>query len=200
MNEYAAILEAVSAGTKFVQAVLGLLMSLAVYILQGIALYRMAKKLGIGSPWLVFVPIANVWILGKIADVGEAKPKHAKRLLISSAIMLVPCAGVSGAAAGAVLHGNEALGMAAIAMMIAFCAIMLVAAIVYSVFTYIAYYRICQNFAPEQTTGYFLGILLGGMCCSGLVPSILLLILSGKEPMSGRKIVYTAPSLSEDQH
>lgn len=200
MNEYEVILEAVAAGASLMESIFSLLMSLAFYILQGVALYRMAKKLEIDSPWLAFVPIANVWMLGKIADANEATPKHAKRLLISSAILLIPLAGIMGAVVGALLSGNDTLGTAGIALMIAFCVIVFVTAIVYSVFTYIAYYRICQNFAPEQTTGYFLGILLGGMCCSSMISLILLLILSGKEPMSCRKIVYTAPTLSEDQH
>lgn len=200
MNEYEVILEAVAAGASLMESIFSLLMSLAFYILQGVALYRMAKKLEIDSPWLAFVPIANVWMLGKIADANEVAPKHAKRLLISSVILLIPFAGVMGAVVGALLSGNDTLGTAGIALMIAFCVIVFVTAIVYSVFTYIAYYRICQNFVPEQTTGYFLGILLGGMCCSSMIPLILLLILSGKEPMSGRKIVYTAPALSEDQH
>lgn len=200
MDAYEVILEAVASGVELVQAVLGFLMSLAVYILQGVALYRMAKKLEIDSPWLAFVPIANVWMLGKIADANEVTPKHAKRLLISSVILLIPLAGVMGVVVGALLSGNETLCAAAIALMIAFCVIVFVTAIVYSVFTYIAYYRICQNFAPEQTTGYFLGILLGDMCCSSMIPLILLLILSGKEPMSGRKITYTAPFGSEHQH
>lgn len=200
MNEYEAILEAVSAGTEIMQAVLGLVMSLAVYILQGIALYRMAGKLGIGSPWLAFVPIGNVWLLGKIADANEAVPKHAKRLLILNILLLIPVSGVLGVALGALLAGIPELGVGAIAFMFTFGIAMLVLAIVCSVFTYIAYYRICENFAQENKTGYFLGILLGGMCCSELIPPILLLVLSGKEPGSNMQTTYTTASWSENQN
>jgi len=40
---------------------------LAAFILQGIGLYKMAKKEGHSRPWLAFVPFAHVMLVGKLA-------------------------------------------------------------------------------------------------------------------------------------
>lgn len=39
-----------------------------VYILQALALYTIAKRRGINKPWLAWIPLVNVWILGSISD------------------------------------------------------------------------------------------------------------------------------------
>lgn len=38
------------------------------YILQGVGLYEMGKRLNLNNPWLSFVPVANVYALGRIAQ------------------------------------------------------------------------------------------------------------------------------------
>lgn len=198
MNGYEAYLHdmvGASAVASMGSAILGALVSIAVYVMQGIAFYRMAEKCGIPNGWLAFIPIANVWLLGKIADANEITPKHAKRLLILEiltsglAILLLACMAVMLPTA---MMGETApfAGLSLFMMLVSL--VMIVVAIVYTVFLYIAFYRICENFAPESTTGWFLGILLGGLCCSTLIPPILLLVLSGNEPASGApKATYT---------
>ena len=47
--------------------VLGLVIWLAVFILQGIGLYAMAKRRSMKKKWLAFVPFANVYYMGKLA-------------------------------------------------------------------------------------------------------------------------------------
>ena len=42
--------------------------SLVLYILQGVGLYEMGKRLNLNNPWLSFVPFANVYALGRIAQ------------------------------------------------------------------------------------------------------------------------------------
>lgn len=177
-----------SAAASMGSAILGSLVSIAVYIMQAIALWRMAEKLGIPNGWLAFIPIANVWLLGKIADAGERSPKHAKRLLVMEILTVVLTFLVCGFLVAATVSGWEGytfiMGLLSVALIIL--------AIVYTVFSYIACFRICEDFAPENAVGWFLGILLGGLCCSSLIPPILMLILSGKEPASGApKATYT---------
>lgn len=185
MNGYEATRFEWMAGASAFEAVVGLLLGLAVYILYGVAFYRMADKLGIPNGWMGFVPIANVYLLGKIADADEIAPKHAKRLLIAEIIALALSVVVIATAFAAMEHE------AATAALMFFAFVLIVVALVNTVFTYIAYYRICENFAPQNTKGYFLGILLGGMCCSDLIPPILLLVLSGNEPDSMMRVTYT---------
>lgn len=186
-EEYLYEMVGASAAASMGSAILGALMSIAVYILQGIAFYRMAEKCGIPNGWLAFIPIANVWLLGKIADANEITPKHAKRLLIleilTSGLSILLLACTAAMLPAAVMR--EAAPSAGSSLLVILLSIaVIVIAIVYTVFLYIAYYRICENFALENATGYFLGVLLGGMCCSSLIPPILFLILSGKDPQS----------------
>lgn len=64
-----------------------LLMAVAAYVLTALALYTIAQRRGIDKPWLAWVPVANVWILGSLSDQyqylvkGQIKSKR-KILLI----------------------------------------------------------------------------------------------------------------------
>ena len=56
--------------------VLGLVIWLAVFILQGIGLYAMAKRRSMKKKWLAFVPFANVYYMGKLA--GKVRSLRSK--------------------------------------------------------------------------------------------------------------------------
>ena len=43
-------------------------LSIAAYVLQALGLYTIAKRRGISNPWLAWVPVAWVWVLGSISD------------------------------------------------------------------------------------------------------------------------------------
>ncbi len=159
------------------------LLVIAQYLLNAFAMLRMAKKVGLPNGWMAFVPFADIYLLGQIADVNSQKKVNTKRLLITYivffATMLIY---VFGAFVYGVAMGTGE-GIALGVLLFAGAAVLFIAAsICFSVFSYIAYYRICENFGGSNAIGWFLGILLGGMLCSSLVPVILLLILSGKTP------------------
>lgn len=42
--------------------------SVAMYILQSLGIYTIAQRRGIKNPWMAWLPITNMWILGSIAD------------------------------------------------------------------------------------------------------------------------------------
>lgn len=42
--------------------------SFVVYVLQSLGLYGISKRRGIHNPWLAWLPIGNVWIIGSISD------------------------------------------------------------------------------------------------------------------------------------
>ena len=46
---------------------------LAAYVLSSLGLYRMAKSCNLSSPALAWVPIANLYILGSIAEIGASR-------------------------------------------------------------------------------------------------------------------------------
>lgn len=83
--ELAEILEAVKeaiASLNISTSGLGVL----VYVLQALALYTIAKRREIKKPWLAWVPVANVWILGSISDqyqyVVKRQVKNKRKVLL----------------------------------------------------------------------------------------------------------------------
>ncbi len=40
----------------------------ALYVLYALGLYKMGKNLGINGSWLAFIPVANLYVMGKIVD------------------------------------------------------------------------------------------------------------------------------------
>ena len=61
--------------------------SLAMYLLQALGIYKMAKNMGFNNPWLAFVPFANTFMFGKVAETyvkpdGRPSAKFSKILLI----------------------------------------------------------------------------------------------------------------------
>lgn len=69
----------------FTPAVLGV----AAYVLSSLALYTMAQRRGIHHPWLAWVPVVKVWILGSLADQyryvarGENRSKRKSLVILS---------------------------------------------------------------------------------------------------------------------
>lgn len=43
-------------------------LGVTMYILQALGLYTIAQRRGIKHPWMAWLPVTNVWILGSIAD------------------------------------------------------------------------------------------------------------------------------------
>ena len=70
------------------------LLSIAMYVFSALALYAIAKRRGIHHPWLAWVPVANVWLMGSLSDQyryvvkGEIRSKR-KTLLTLSIINFV---------------------------------------------------------------------------------------------------------------
>lgn len=56
-------------GAVAVSAVIGI----AIYLLESISVYKMAKSAEIKNPWLAFVPVANDWVFGTLAEKYKKK-------------------------------------------------------------------------------------------------------------------------------
>ncbi len=62
-------------------------LSIVIYVLKALALYTIAKRRGIHNPWLAWIPVVDLWIIGSISDQyryvvkGEYKSKR-KTLLV----------------------------------------------------------------------------------------------------------------------
>lgn len=67
---------------------------IVLYLLQAIGLYKMGEKLQVSNAWLSFIPVANIYALGKIAEKhikadGRKSAKFSKILLILYIALIV---------------------------------------------------------------------------------------------------------------
>lgn len=71
---------ATGAGVSWLIAVAGIIgliaLTLAVlsYVFYSVGLFKMAKNLGIAAPWISFIPVANIYLLGRVAQ-GDVEKK-----------------------------------------------------------------------------------------------------------------------------
>ncbi len=65
---------------------------IADYIMSSLGLYRLAKRRGISKPWLAWIPVANAWTVGAVADEYDEKcgfKRNWRRVLLTLSIVIV---------------------------------------------------------------------------------------------------------------
>lgn len=131
------------------------LLSVAVYVFTALSLYTIAKRRGIAAPWLAWVPVANLWVLGSLSDqyryVTQGQVKH-KRI----ALLVWKCSGVVllvGAIVGLVM-AVAGQGMAAILLLLCLLLVWAVLAIVYIVLYFMALYDVYASCDPQNGAMY----------------------------------------------
>ncbi len=164
------------------------LISAAIFIVNGIAVLNLCKKLSLPNGWLGFIPIANVFKIGQIAnkccEFDGKKKRYDKAILIPTILMyvlfipmVISFVFFIFSIFGAESNGDAAFSIFSLLILCLTYLCMLAAAIVASVFLYIAYYKIFKIFAPQNAVLFIvLSIIIS-------VPYILLLIASLKEPV-----------------
>lgn len=177
-----------------------LLFALSGYLLNGFAILGFCKKLGIKNGGLGFVPIANVYKMGQIADKSCAvngEKKHYARIIlilqIVSLILFIPYMvllmilmfnGVS-------LVGGYGVDYAfndSFAIIIVLCTVLLTfiysaISITLSVFVYISHYKTYKLFAPNSAVLYIvLSIVLPFLTGLSFLCYLFLFIASRNEP------------------
>lgn len=136
--------------------------AVASYVLQSLSLYTVAKRRGICNPWLAWLPIGNMWILGSISDqyqyVSKGCVRNRRKILMGLTIAMLALlflfyAGVAGTAIGAVAALDGAAGFGIILMFLAALALMVIAvvAIVYEYIVIYDFYRSCE---PDNAVLY----------------------------------------------
>jgi hypothetical protein len=159
-------------------AVICVLWGIASYVMTSLSVYTIAKRRNITKPWLAWVPVANVWIMGSLSDqyryVTQGKITNKRKVLLGLYIavialllvMLIPYASMIMLAISSVdsvmtdAQIMQMMTQALIVLAVAF-AVMAVA-IVYAVFLYIALYDVFRSCDPKNATLYLvLTILLG---------------------------------------
>ena len=84
--------------------------SLATYLLQSFGLNKMGKSLNVNNPWLAFIPYANVFAFGRIAEKyvkfnGKNSAKFSKILLTLTIIIAVLSVAISTFAIAVIVMG-----------------------------------------------------------------------------------------------
>ena len=131
---------------------------MAAYVFQSLSLYTIAKRRGLHNPWLSWLPVGNMWILGSISDqyqyVAKGRIRNRRKLLVGLTValfvllfliyagvigMILGIAGEAGALAGGGVALTLLAGLAA-----------LVTGIVAAVYQYIAVYDLYASCDPDN--------------------------------------------------
>ena len=165
---------------------------------------RMAKKVGMENPWLFWIPGANLYALGHLADIQASRcegktTNFRKKLLIwlitplivsiTWAIILVIWLIAAGDKGILNNNGIVSLDMTGDASMLGLsCAILLgfialfVAYIILIVVYYKALYRAYKLYAPDSASGF----LVLSIFISAAIP-VVLFVLSFREPVPSKE-------------
>lgn len=155
-------------GAIAVSAVIGI----AIYLLESISVYKMAKSAEIKNPWLAFIPVANDWVFGTLAEKykkknGTKSARFGIILPVLEGIVLIEAIALTiftvisikeimGYALDAVNTSTEMVPeqfMSLIPVIILYFALMAVA-IAYAVVFFIALWRVYYSFDKSNATLY----------------------------------------------
>lgn len=155
-------------GAIAVSAVIGI----AIYLLESISVYKMAKSAEIKNPWLAFIPVANDWVFGTLAEKykkknGTKSARFGIILPVLEGIVLIEAIAltiftvisikeITGYALDAVNTSSEMAPeqfMSLIPVIILYFALMAVA-IAYAVIFFIALWRVYSSFDKSNATLY----------------------------------------------
>lgn len=216
MEEWLSAMESMGGGLELLNVVLSgfsNIFSIATYILTSLALYSIAKRRNISNPWLAWIPVGNLWIMGSISDdyqrVVKFQSKNRRKWILGLYIATIAVAfvmiGVLVAtmvvAVGTGLGGSvedvdwlpAAGGLVAIILL---SMVMMAVAIWASVVEYMALYDIYRSCDSKNATLY----LVLSIFVSITMP-IFLLLCRDKDDLSYtmRKQVPAAPQWTPPQ-
>ena len=150
--------EVAFAGAMLMCMGLGMVLSVACYVLEALSLYTIAQRRGIRKPWLAWIPVVNVWIVGSISDqyqyVVNRRIQNRRKVLLG----LATACGVTflgytvcllGVAGRALM--NEADGLMVAWLLFAMLFVLAAFAIVvtYAVFAFISLYYVYKSCNPD---------------------------------------------------
>ncbi len=126
-----------------------LLISAAVYVIQAIAVMRMAKMLDVEKPWFAWIPIAQGYLMGQIAERCDGRRgidvKPWGKIMLYVNIGYVGFAAVYSIASG-VLPMIPLIGYVLIVLLwVVYMAVLLA----YMVINYICIWKMFREFFPE---------------------------------------------------
>ena len=137
--------------------------SLVMYILQSLGMYKIAKRRGINNPWLSWIPVGNLWVLGSVSDqyqyVVKGKITNRRKVLLGVALgeygamfamLIVMIVGIFNTAlSGSEAEAARAAGFMVLGMLLMYFA-MFVLLVIVMIFTYIALYDLYVSCNPSK--------------------------------------------------
>ena len=178
-NSFSDIGESLGALFGLTWSTLPTLISIAVYVFTALGLYTLAQRRGLRNPWLAWIPVANVWILGSLSDQyryvvrGQVRSKRKVLLtlnIISAVMGLVMTVVIVAAVVRWVFSFQAGASeteivnalMGSIMGVLALCVPWAGVAIASAVLSYMALYDIYTSCDPANNTVYLvLSILFG---------------------------------------
>ncbi len=186
-------LEGATFSLNFATSGLGVL----VYILQALALYTIAQRRSIKKPWLAWIPVVNVWILGSVSDqyqyVVKRQVKNKRKVLLGLNIAIAVIGSVVLIAAVWLLAvlmlmiisiptisdpetllsnlmyyaGNNIVLLNMLALAGILAIPLAVLSVIQTVYFYMAVYDVFRSCDPKNSTLYLVLSLVGNIVVSG---------------------------------
>ena len=142
-----------------------LVLSAVVYIAQSISFYTIAKRRGIHSPWLSWIPVGNMWILGSISDqyqyVKKGKERSLRKWLIGLGLgfvgveLLMSVTNIIMMVTASLdATGIITLILSILALLMSFA--VMIGAIAYAIMQYMAIFDLFESCAKDRAVLYLL--------------------------------------------
>ena len=131
--------------------------SVVCYVLQSLGMYTIAKRRGIHKPWLAWIPVVNMWLLGSISDQyqyvvkGRIRSRRKVLLGLNIAVFVMPIP-IYAAAFVLLFLGDAMAALGGVALLMVLCGLaMLVLSVLIVVYQYIALYDLYASCDPGNT-------------------------------------------------
>lgn len=148
----------------------------ACYVLQSLGFYTIAKRRGIRNPWLSWLPVGNMWILGSISDqyqyVAKGRVRNKRKALLGLMLAMYLAltliwggAFVSILSEAMAMDASEVLLGATLGGVLIAYLVLLVISVTAIVFEYMALYDLYVSCEPSNGVLYlvlsiFVGVVL----------------------------------------
>ena len=146
---------------------------IATYILQSLSLHTLARRRGIASPWLAWLPYGNYWIIGSLARDYDKQNNIQRRwdktlltlsIVFSASYLIIYFAVIFGTLItmlnmDAATMPEETAVAIVLVVFSAFIPIMIIATAL-QIITYICFFKIFESTVPDKALKYFLLSLL----------------------------------------
>lgn len=215
----------VFSGFGLAAAGIGLVLTVAVFVMRALALYRIAQRRGLSNAWLAWVPVANAWLLGSISDqyryLVRGENTYRRRTLLwlnvansaGVAVMVSALLIALGKAIASGAGGNQSQIMAAILgpvmTMLGVAILLMIVSIIYTVFYFIALSDVFRSCDPANATVFLVLSILGSLASgfisyTALLEPIFLLVTHSRDlGMPPRKpdpqSTYTEPTFAQPE-